>query len=593
MMTYKNILNVILPLGLLLVSFSSCKEDRIDPKKVGNQPISFTSNIYLRPTEPLRAYDKTWEKGDQIAVYMLKSGVTLAGDLSEDDLPYKAVKYKATSTAAEVNFDPLTDGDKMFFPRAYDVDFLAYYPASLQPDNEQNIALNMKTAPTDILYCNNLKGKNKDSKKSDLVLTFSHVLSSIRVAVKTTNGDLINDAKVSLKGFKTTGSFSLIDGKVSGIDAPMEVDLVQKDSYYRTIVLPQSIEDEVTKLLFEYKGRNYEYKLPKVDFTPGKQVYYEFKMGGEKLEVVVAGSISAWDEIDGGKFTIKPIKKKVVPKVEDIAPIEYWAEYDVNMDGTGFTSDHSNASAGHFNFYECNGIKNKDWNPTGKNVLDHPAFKGWHVPHYYELHVLMPKCLLDASDKPLVLYNQKEDVMIKGVTKVYEADYDRTEAFKKKECDDIYAIRLKGHGDHYRSAYLYKRVDNPEGGQLLPDIEVCKKYIIKVRYLGPKHTDVKLEDIKKPEFWNDPNVKYVERTFPASGYHEPKTPGKRKSMGRGGWFWTSSTHCDIPMEDDEQGVDWCYDDYAIALLFAELHWDATVRGFSEKKDSYALRLVKD
>lgn len=274
-------------------------------------------------------------------------------------------------------------------------------------------------------------------------------------------------------------------------------------------------------------------------------------------------------------------------------PIEYVAEYDVNADGTGFATDHANGSSGHFNWYVTNGVQDQKHNPSGKKLLSSAAFAGYHVPTLRELLIIIPSVTLDASDSPKVINDLQEHITVAGETKVYTADYDRT--FKDGA---FYGIRFKGQGDTYRSAYRFKRVENPEGGHIEAG-QTAMMYEVMVRYLGPKNTGMKLEDIKKQEFWSDPQAKYIRRVFPAGGYTEPKDLSKRKSMGKGAWFWSSETHCDYnattknEFEECKAEDAYCYDYLAIGMVLAERHWDATLRGFQSREDGYAVRLFKD
>ncbi len=293
---------------LLLVTFGAilagCKDSRCEVSQgIGDKEISFSSNISL---SPMRAYDNTWEQGDLISIYMLKSGVPLNANLSTSDLYYKGVNYKTAQKGMKVNFEPATNADKMFFPKAQDVDFVAFYPASLTPTSDHTIMLNMASRAVDLLYSNNAKNKNRNTTASDLLLTFKHALSSICVSLVDAQNKAIEAATIKVQGFKTEGTFALNDGTLSNLQGSAELSLIPKNQKFESTVLPQKIATNQAKIVITNSGKNYEYAIPEITYNQGRRVSYKLKLQGNSVEAIISGQITDWEEVNGGDATLTP-----------------------------------------------------------------------------------------------------------------------------------------------------------------------------------------------------------------------------------------------------------------------------------------------
>lgn len=263
------------------------------------------------------------------------------------------------------------------------------------------------------------------------------------------------------------------------------------------------------------------------------------------------------------------------------------AEYDLNLDGTGFVTDHVNTSVGHFNWYLATGTQHATHNPDGKNIAAAPAFEGYHVPTYYELGLIAPPETIDADEPSPTRLDVKEKIMVGGKILDFTGDY-----YVPRTTLEAYGIRFKGQGDKYRAAYHYKRVKNPNITDTTNDQGWL--YVITVRPLGPEGVNVTVDDIRPAEYWQSNNENDIVRYFPAGGYTEPKTPGVVKSLGDKGYFWSTATHCDVPEAKwADSGEQICYEDYAIGFKFFERHLDATWNAYDERIDGYAIRLFKD
>lgn len=266
-----------------------------------------------------------------------------------------------------------------------------------------------------------------------------------------------------------------------------------------------------------------------------------------------------------------------------VHPFASVAEYDLNLDGTGFATDHANTSVGHFNWYLASGTQEATHNPDGKSIAAAPAFEGYHVPTYYELGLIAPPSTIDSDER--MKMDLQEKIMIGGKIIDFTGDY-----IVFRAMTEAYAIRFKGQGDKYRAAYRYQRVKNPTITDTTNDKGWL--YVITVRPLGPEGANVTVADIRTAEYWETNNENDIVRYFPAGGYTESRAPQTIKSLGDKGYFWTAVSQCDVP-EAKMDGEQICYDAYAIGFKFFERHLDATWNAYDDRTDGYAIRLFKD
>lgn len=211
--------------------------------------------------------------------------------------------------------------------------------------------------------------------------------------------------------------------------------------------------------------------------------------------------------------------------------IEYVAEYNVNPEGTGFVTTHSNVGSGAFNFSQANekfGVdKGFTVNGVGYHLPSLLEFRGIS-PDYYTGHIRFEE---DKSDKDL-----EEEITIAGVTKTYTADYVSTS-------NNVgYGLRFKGDDEKQRSAWKYEYIDNPLNQDLVTPEVPQKMLKITVRPLGAANTDVTVETIADPAWWTTNTSKDIVRIFPASGFVYNFGDDFMTNMGTNGYFWTSTPY---------------------------------------------------
>ena len=310
-----------------VAALSSCnKEDKacpVDTRMVGNQPITLNSNIRINP---LKAHDATWDANDKIGVYMVANGVAL--DQATPEQLYYENKVYTTAAGGEgtVQFKAATDADKMFFPKnEAKVDFIAFWPQATPVSANKTIDIN--TAGTqpglDLLYSNSLKGKNSTALIGDLVLTFRHVLSAVRIELRNADNTPLTGATLKLEGFKTKSVFSLTTGKHSNIDTPADMTLTEnssKPAQFNAFVIPQTLTG--AKIVVTAAGKTYSYKIPdNTNYADGKRTTYVLKLKDGSLVEVPGfnGTITDWDDLDPINGELTPDNPSSTLSVEGIA----------------------------------------------------------------------------------------------------------------------------------------------------------------------------------------------------------------------------------------------------------------------------------
>lgn len=310
-----------------VAALSSCnKEDKacpVDTRMVGNQPITLNSNIRINP---LKAHDATWDANDKIGVYMVATEVAL--DKATPEQLYYENKVYTTAAGGEgtVQFKAATDADKMFFPKnEAKVDFIAFWPQATPVSANKTIDIN--TAGTqpglDLLYSNSLKGKNSTAVIGDLVLTFRHVLSAVRIELRNADNTPLTGATLKLEGFKTKSVFSLTTGKHSNIDTPADMTLTEnssKPAQFNAFVIPQTLTG--AKIVVTAAGKTYSYKIAdNTNYADGKRTTYVLKLKDGSLVEVPGfnGTITDWDDLAPINGELTPDNPSSTLSVEGIA----------------------------------------------------------------------------------------------------------------------------------------------------------------------------------------------------------------------------------------------------------------------------------
>lgn len=185
--------------GLILMMAASCQPKSNERIPENCASLSISSNI-----SPLRAYDTTWEKGDQIGVY-----ATL------DNSPLASSAYSNVPFYTKNGDGSFTSNDKILLKKGASMDIVAYYPYSSNVKDFKlpiDVSDQSNPAKIDILYAKSENPATFDNR--NVALTFNHKLSQVVVEVVAPQGTEIKEITSTLDGTIVKGSMDLATGKI-------------------------------------------------------------------------------------------------------------------------------------------------------------------------------------------------------------------------------------------------------------------------------------------------------------------------------------------------------------------------------------------
>ena len=329
---------------LLAAMLTACEHGELimpEPTTASKQvPLQLTSGISSTVT---RAYDSSWETGDEIGVFTVKAGSTNANDVTRSGTYEDAnIRYSLTGTAGNTAsgsagsytytyqafsaVDKVTIGSqeedkKIYLPiDGSNVDVYAYYPY----DNTATASAKTITLDTD----QTLAGQKTDdlmSAKADKCsdgtnpidldhtstqLLFRHELSKVLIKVKAgkgySNADLANVA-VELQGQATTATFhpltrTLDVGEATGTITPYKLlsddaDYSKLgDSYYiyRALVMPTTTASgSVIITVGSTTTASFSYSFPQA-LPAGYETVFTLTL--QATGMIVTAAITPWSE---------------------------------------------------------------------------------------------------------------------------------------------------------------------------------------------------------------------------------------------------------------------------------------------------------
>jgi len=288
-----------------------------------------------------------------------------------------------------------------------------------------------------------------------------------------------------------------------------------------------------------------------IEVTSGNGSYTVVSSDANIATATISGSIITIKGITEGNTTVAvtdtqsketatvavTVNKVDVPPPTDRPKmaIEYFAEYNINKDGTGFVTDHNSDDMGFFNWYEAAGIQDSIYNKDGRNLFAPTGLlKDWRLPTGEEW------LGLTGNFSGLTFgYSIHEAVTVGGVDKTYISDY-----FKSRGALTTFALRFKqaaserapgfppATDNSMLSAYRYDYVLNSENNK-------SKFYFkITVRYLGNDFTG-NIYTINKDLFWQTNNSDDIIFILPTRGYLLPDNTTTVDSRLPIGYYWSN------------------------------------------------------
>lgn len=250
----------IFTVSLSLFMLTGCKSEETQPAMTENHesPL-FTATI---ADETTRAFDTTWETGDEIAI----SGANRTN-----------VCY--ITKEGDGLFEVQKSDDQIYFQNNDEVVFTAFYPWSEIQDGVETISVDTRNQSQqkefDFLWAE-ATGKKEAPRVS---FNFAHSMVKLAITIKpgySMSFDEMRNALFSLSGFSHTGSFNVTDGTTTVGNIGTTWDFSQYATFndadqtatYSFILFPQLLADKLKFTANLYGADNTNLSLQaEVDFS--------------------------------------------------------------------------------------------------------------------------------------------------------------------------------------------------------------------------------------------------------------------------------------------------------------------------------------
>ena len=299
---------------------TACNNDENNVIDTGSSQATFTAAIDGQVNT--RAYDRTWEAGDAIGISGISGGIT-----------YTNVQYVTDSEGTNGNFRVETSGNEIYYQDDNPVTFTAYYPWANLASGVTTITADTRAQASQSDF-NFLWSRQTGSKASPNVqFLFAHKMAKLVLTIQKGNDvsyQEVQDAVLSLGGFKYSGTFNVTDGTTStaddlatgwtfagntsetGYNAPLSKDDAAETVAYTLILFPQVFSNSLPITATITGGQSFSATLnfteanvdagdtdAKNEWVAGRQ--YNLSVTLHKTGITVNGSaIQGWDEADGG-----------------------------------------------------------------------------------------------------------------------------------------------------------------------------------------------------------------------------------------------------------------------------------------------------
>lgn len=223
---------------------TACNNDENDVIDSGSSQATFTAAINGQANT--RAYDQTWEANDAIGISGTSGGTT-----------YTNVQY--VTTGGNGNFTAGTSGNEIYYQDDAAVTFTAYYPWTKLAADATTITADTRAQASQSDF-DFLWAQQTGSKASPNVqFLFAHKMVKLVLTIRKGDGvsyQEVQDAVLSLGGFKNNGTFNVTDGTAfatdgtvnltfagntseTGYNAPLSKDDAAETVAYTLILFPQ------------------------------------------------------------------------------------------------------------------------------------------------------------------------------------------------------------------------------------------------------------------------------------------------------------------------------------------------------------------
>ncbi|MDR1336343.1 MAG: fimbrillin family protein, partial [Tannerella sp.] len=302
---------------LLLAGASACvMEDVIEPDtvKTGDAPVPVT--FRTETALQTRAGDAGgWAADDRVGIFMLATGASFASGMEADNREYLPAVTGDARTAALVPVTSPVD-QTIYYPANGKVDFVAYFPcrSAAQIGSEYVYPVNVSDqARPEAIDLRHAKASGAGKNSASVTLAFDHQLSKITVNVKKAKiiTDDFSGLTAAIHGVPSGADFSL-ENKTFKLHSPASTPVSLRrtaaaDGYeasFEAILIPQT-GTAGRKITFNTGSGSYTWEISEAEaFAPGKHHVYDLTVS--KSEVSAEGSITPWDNKQGGNGNLSP-----------------------------------------------------------------------------------------------------------------------------------------------------------------------------------------------------------------------------------------------------------------------------------------------
>lgn len=299
---------------------TACNNDENNVIDTGSSQATFTAAIDGQVNT--RAFDQTWEAGDAIGISGISGGIA-----------YTNVQYITDSDGTSGNFTVGTQGNEIYYQDDNSVTFTAYYPWTNLESGVTTITADTRAQASQKTF-DFLWSQQTGSKASPNVqFLFAHKMAKLVLTIQKGNDvsyQEVQDAVLSLGGFKYSGTFNVTDGTTStaddlatgwtfagntsetGYNAPFVPNATAESVSYTLILFPQEFSSPlpITATLtgMQSFSATLDFTAANVDagdtdakneWVAGRQ--YNLSVTLHKTDITVDGcTIQGWDEANGG-----------------------------------------------------------------------------------------------------------------------------------------------------------------------------------------------------------------------------------------------------------------------------------------------------
>ncbi len=262
----------------------------VEPAKI---PINISTNIQTKAT------DSRFETGDKVGIYVVNYSGETAGELSEsgnhvDNMGFTYNNSWKPETPIYWKDDKTKADFYCYYPYAGSISDVSAHSFAVKED--QSTETNYKAS--DFLWG---KTSGVAPTPDPIDIWVKHSFSNILVYLEAGNGyneEDLSTAEVLICNIKPQANINLKTGEASATGNPVTIKPKKESGYYRALVVPQSIDNQVlVKVIID----NREYALTQtIDFTANKQ--HKCTITVNKVNEGINIGIGGWetDDMDYG-----------------------------------------------------------------------------------------------------------------------------------------------------------------------------------------------------------------------------------------------------------------------------------------------------